>query len=256
MTHTKQLVSYGFIIKLTPNTKITINSDNQACILALNNVWVKSKLVKETLDLMDQAANCCQSLVIRWVRSHSRHEGNELADQAARDGRDDNVNPDWETPLLSKAVMHSEIDKMATQLWKRTWNEVIGCRQTRHFYPEGPRPSFYKSIINLPKPIVSHLVQLITGHTHLKRHQAIIDESDRQRIISALQKNETFPNADEDGNAIIDAPDPKCSRCNDGDETPLRFHYETENYHSENPKTEHGILRISKTEKIFSQNYF
>ena len=35
-----------------------------------------------------------------------------------------------------------------------------------------------------------------------------------------------------------------------------RFHYETENYHSENPKTEHGILRISKTEKIFSQNYF
>ena len=34
------------------------------------------------------------------------------------------------------------------------------------------------------------------------------------------------------------------------------FHYETENYQSENPKTEHGILRISKTEKIFSQNFF
>ena len=36
----------------------------------------------------------------------------------------------------------------------------------------------------------------------------------------------------------------------------VRFHYETENYQSENPKTEHGILRISKTEKIFSQNFF
>ena len=35
------------------NTDITINSDNQASIRALSKVWVKSKLVKETLDLLD-----------------------------------------------------------------------------------------------------------------------------------------------------------------------------------------------------------
>ena len=67
--------------------------------------------------------------------------------------------------------------------------------------------SFYKSIINLPKPIVSHLVQVITGHTYLKRHQAVIDESERQRILEALD----WDNADDDGNAA-------CGDDDDGDD--------------------------------------
>ena len=115
--------------------------------------------------------------------------------------------------------MHKEIEKMATRLWEEIWDEVIGCRQTRHFFPTGPRPSFYKQIINLPRIIVGQLIQILTGHTFLKRHQAVIDESERQRIIEAND----FDNADDDGFAIIDAPDPKCSRCNKGEETPLHL---------------------------------
>ena len=180
---------------------------------------MKSKLVKETLDLLDRASTCCKSLRLRWVRAHRKHLGNELADQAARQGRDDNVTPDWDSPLLAKAVMHNEIDKMALRLWKWTWNEVIGCRQTRHFFPLGPRVAFSKSILALPRQIVGQLVQVLTGHTHLKRHQAVIDDTERMRYLEALQ----WDNADDDGNAIIDAPDPKCSRCNNGDETPLHL---------------------------------
>merc|ERR1712115_35024 len=108
---------------------------------------------------------------------------------------------------------------MSLALWRNVWDEVIGCRQTRHFFPEGPRPSFYKSIIFLPKPIVNQLVQIITGHTFLKRHQAVIDESERQRCLEALD----WDNADDNDDAIIDAADPRCSRCNDGDETPLHL---------------------------------
>ena len=63
------------------------------------------------------------------------------------------------------------------------------------------------------------VVQIITGHTYLNRHQAIIDESERQRIIAAND----YDNADEDGNAIIDAPNPLCSRCGKGEETPLHL---------------------------------
>ena len=115
--------------------------------------------------------------------------------------------------------MHSEIDKMTTRLWENSWDEVVGCRQTRYFYPKGPKPAFYRSIIALPKPIVGQLIQVITGHTYLKRHQAVIDESERQRCLEALD----WDNADDDGNAIIDAPDPICSRCNVGEETPYHL---------------------------------
>ena len=207
------------------NRPITIHSDNQASILALGNLWVKSLLVQETIDLLDRAADCCPRLTIRWVKSHCKHLGNEMADQAARDGRDDSVAPDWETPLLAKAVMHKEIDNMTTRLWQEDWDEYVGCRQTRHFFPTGPRPSFFKQIINLPRIMVGHLIQILTGHTFLKRHQAIIDGTERQRIIEALKFNndDEFPNADDDGNAIIDAPDPSCSRCGKGEETPLHL---------------------------------
>ena len=68
-------------------------------------------------------------------------------------------------------------------------------------------------------PIAGQLVQIMTGHTFLNRHQAIIDESERQKILEALD----WDNADDDGNAVIDAPNPKCTRCNKGDETPLHL---------------------------------
>ena len=72
---------------------------------------------------------------------------------------------------------------------------------------------------------MGQLIQILTGHTFLKRHQAIIDETERQRTIEALRINDNseFPNMDDDGNAIIDAADPKCSRCNKGEETPLHL---------------------------------
>ena len=174
--------------------------------------------MQQTLDLLDSAADHCQSLRIRWVRAHSGHTGNVLADTAARAGRDDHANPDWETPLLAKAVMHCEINKMAKRLWINKWDELLECRQTRHFFPNGPRPSFSRDVVNLDKIICGQVVQLLTGHTYMKRHQAIIDDSERQRIIAV-----TGGNADSHGNAIIDAPDASCDLCHNGEETPLHL---------------------------------
>ena len=198
---------------------VTIHTDNQASLWALNNVWVKSLLVQQTMDLLDSAAEHCGELTIRWVKGHSKHPGNDLADEAARSGRDDDVAPDWETPLLAKAVMHNEINKLALRKWREIWHEALTCRQTRHWFPQGPRKKFSDSLMKLTKPMLGQLIQIITGHTYLNRHQAIIDESERQRIIAAND----YDNADEDGNAIIDAPDPLCSRCGKGEETPLHL---------------------------------
>ena len=211
--------SVGANAWVSKDRDITINTDNQASMFALQNIWIKSLLVQQTIDLLDQAAEHCKSLTIRWVKAHKGHLGNELADDAAVSGRDDLVTPDWETPLLAKAVMHKEIDDMGKRLWEKDWDEYIGCRQTRHFFPKGQRSKFSKDIINLPRIVVGQLIQILTGHTYLKRHQAIIDESERQRTLEAL----FWDNADEDGNAIIDAADPICGRCHKGEETPLHL---------------------------------
>ena len=78
--------------------------------------------------------------------------------------------------------------------------------------------------MQLTKPLLGQLIQILTGHTYLQRHQAIIDESERQRIIAA----NNYDNADDDGYAIIDAPDPSCTRCGKGEETPLHILSECE----------------------------
>ena len=198
---------------------VTIYTDNQGTLWALRGIWVNSLLLQQTRDLLDLAADQCKSLTIKWVRGHSRHLGNDLADTAARAGRDDNVTPDWETPLLAKAVMHKEIDNLAKAKWIRIWEEALTCRQTRHWFPLGPRPKFSDELMKLPKILLGQMIQIITGHTYLQRHQAIIDESERQRIIAA----NNYDNADDDGYAIIDAPDPSCTRCKMGEETPLHL---------------------------------
>ena len=115
--------------------------------------------------------------------------------------------------------MHQEVNRMAKERWESIWTEDLTCRQTRHWFPKGPRPKFSDDLMKLPKILLGQMIQIITGHTYLQRHQAIIDESERQRIIAA----NNYDNADDDGYAIIDAPDPSCTRCKVGEETPLHL---------------------------------
>ena len=85
--------------------RVTIHSDNQASILALDNVWIKSKLVKETIDLLDTAAGHCKNLSFRLVKSHSKYLGNKMADEAARTGRDDDVIPDCKPEIWKRRLI-------------------------------------------------------------------------------------------------------------------------------------------------------
>ena len=64
---------------------IKMFSDSQAVILALNSNTVTSSLVKQTINTLNLLADSTERLEICWIKAHVGHDGNERADQLARE---------------------------------------------------------------------------------------------------------------------------------------------------------------------------
>ena len=79
---------------------IKIFSDSQAAILALNSNTVTSSLVKQTIITLKALADSTKRVEIYWIKGHVGHDGNERADQLARE-----------------AVKHSQVGINTTQSW-------------------------------------------------------------------------------------------------------------------------------------------
>ena len=72
-------------IKQSNMQYIKIFSDSQAAILALNSNTVTSSLVKQTIITLNLLADKTERLEICWIKAHVGYDGNERADQLARE---------------------------------------------------------------------------------------------------------------------------------------------------------------------------
>ena len=108
------------------------------------------------------------------------HVGNTRADAAALRGAQDASLMVDDPPALPKATVHAEIRRVAYSMWSSEWAALprTECRQTKLWFPNGPRPKFSFSILRLPRVACGQMIQFLTGHNYLKKHQAIIDKSE------------------------------------------------------------------------------
>ena len=116
--------------------------------------------------------------------------------------------------------MKSEFEMATKKLWRIMWNMDPTCRQSKHWFPHGPRPKFAFEILHLPRPICSQIIHFVTGHNFLRRHQAIIDMAELKRIEQKadLEGDEEFHEAME--------PIAACSLCGKDEES--SYHIMTE----------------------------
>ena len=205
---------------VTEDDRMDIYCDSQAAILALNSITIQSELVDQTIEVLNQASQKLGSLTIRWIRGHQRYIGNERADLMARRGRDKLIFPEPDSPKIAKATMKSEIELAARKLWKVMWNMDPSCRQSKMWFPDGPRPGFAFEVLRLPRPICSQIIHFVTGHNFLRRHQAIIDLEE----LSRLEKHERLGEDEEFHEAM--EPIAVCSLCGKDEES--SFHIMTE----------------------------
>ena len=64
---------------------ITILSDSRAALMAIDNCLVRSSLVWDTIQKLNELA-VNRKVVLRWVKAHVGIKGNESADAAAKEG--------------------------------------------------------------------------------------------------------------------------------------------------------------------------
>ena len=159
---------------------------------------------------------------IIWLKGHAGFADNEAADEAAA-AAGGLVAAEADSLEPPKAMLHKEVDAAATQMWCDLWDNTLGHRQTRYWFPNGPDPKFAFDMIRLPKLICSQVVAFVTGHCHLNRHQALIDDAFTEQI------RKQDGNEGADGEPIIPPADPTCTMCKfdptqqDKEETPLHL---------------------------------
>ena len=65
---------------------VKILSDSQAALTALSNSKLKSQTVKNASIALNSLKLRCESVRLAWIKAHAGLQGNEEADQAAKEG--------------------------------------------------------------------------------------------------------------------------------------------------------------------------
>jgi ribonuclease HI len=151
------------------NKRISICSDSRAALQALMSWKLDSKLVLECRNLLQELANS-NSLTLVWVPGHSEIEGNEKADELAREGSA--KTPIAQVPCipLSRGWAKSVIRDWSSKAHAKYWQELDSCRQTKLRITEPLSQQESKKIYSLKKPELRKLVGVLTGHFYFNKH--------------------------------------------------------------------------------------
>ena len=89
--------------------EVTIFSDSQAALKALKAVHIKSQLVWDTVEKLNELGAKVSRLNLCWVKGHSELKGNDRADKEARQGRDGHTSAHPDAPRHPKAKLHFDV---------------------------------------------------------------------------------------------------------------------------------------------------
>ena len=164
------------------NDEIIIYTDSQVTVKALDSNFIKSRLLWDTIMLLNEAIRYSgvKNITISWIKGHAGYMGNEEADRLAAIGASLPIIAS-DQPNISRKQLNGIIKGLFYAWWDRVWleerhNKLTRCRQTRMFFPH-LRPEFSFDLVNSHREVYSMLVQLITGHNYANRHQFIIDSN-------------------------------------------------------------------------------
>ena len=98
-----------------PFKYVKIFSDSQAAIAAIDSSDVTSQAVLDTKVALNKLAKLTRNTVIVWIKAHMGHDGNEVADEMAKQGTTSKNNikvgiPLCETMRLVEEFIRGESD--------------------------------------------------------------------------------------------------------------------------------------------------
>jgi len=169
---------------------VTIATDNQATILALNNRKQQpgSYLHNEANKMMGKIKRKWPTvdITLRWIPGHEGLEGNEKADEEAKEatkGRHKNKGAEFGIlgkglPASKSAVLRKFKEKAKTK-YQQSFRGKPRYERMSKFEPKAPSSEFRNASKTLKRAEVSIMTQLRTGHVPLQSylHRFKLEES-------------------------------------------------------------------------------
>jgi hypothetical protein len=143
-----------------PDIRITILSNSQAAILAINKSTVLSRTVYAAIEALTNLAET-RFVRLQWVKGHNNSEGNDLADYMAKMGA--RTSPEGPGPFLPIATIHVKCmaADIMQQRWTRKWALHKHCDQTKIFFPT-PDPSRSRDLLSFTRKELGILICHLT----------------------------------------------------------------------------------------------
>lgn len=143
--------------------------DSRAALLALICAKNNSALVRITRNAVNQLA-LSNDVSLIWVPGHRNIDGNEMADQLARDGSAGlPVGPSPILPL-SYGWVKSTIERWTRNTHFMRWTNSPEYGQSKIVLTSVSSPSFAKSLLKLSKKNLRRVTGFLTGHFLFKKH--------------------------------------------------------------------------------------
>ena len=150
------------------HAKIGIFSDSQAALLAITSTKCESKLVWECIASLRELTAKHNSIMLFWVPGHCGVEGNERADELARQGSSSTfVGPEPFLGTSKSAIKQELLDWEQSQIVS-VWSKMRGLRQAKAFIT--PSSSIAKKLLGLNRRELRTIAGLLTGHCPARYH--------------------------------------------------------------------------------------
>ncbi|XP_062716992.1 retrovirus-related Pol polyprotein from type-1 retrotransposable element R1 isoform X2 [Aedes albopictus] len=170
------------------NANICICSDSKAALNALKSKVYTSKLVLECSKLLQQLS-CRNKVNLYWVPGHRGIEGNEKADQLAKQGSSTQfIGPE---PFfgLAPSALKMKFKILEEFKIKHNWMNITDSRQSKRFIT--PDAINTLRLIDLNKNDLSTYTGLITGHCPCKYYLKLIGKLQEDKCRFCKLETET-----------------------------------------------------------------
>jgi ribonuclease HI len=182
-------------LKLREGDSITIRSDSQSGIAALNSRTLNSKMVKDCQEKLNECRKRYR-MSLEWVRGHADDTGNEAADAAAKSASEAHWEGAFPWGPVPFSWIKGKLGAVMEKEWTREWDNRKDCRQSKAMLGKPTRRT-WQEMKTEPREKLRRWIGFTTGHTHMRRHLAIVLEKESADIF--------------------------CRLCNEGQETPLHM---------------------------------
>jgi ribonuclease HI len=144
--------------------------DSQAAIQAIGNTTISYNSVLQAQSTLNKLGENHQ-VTVRWIKARAAWLYNKAADKAAKKGANSRrYCPSPATPMAN-LKMELKLDKHTA--WTNRWQTQTPARQSKFFFT-APNQKLSRQLLRLPKFNLSRIMQLTTGHCHLRKQNAIV----------------------------------------------------------------------------------